>query len=188
MKNHPKEQKKLIEKIKNEKCIKSYRQLLSEYDPLIKSLSISFSRKYKNTPIEIDDIKNVMSYHFYKLILDYDDNREKTFPSYIKEFLYYRTSTWIKHYVTLNHQVMNYCENNVDNSSQKIDRIYLNAELLDTKKTSNLSKLEVEIIELTKSGYSIKEISKKLDVNIKTLYAAKSRAIEKIQNNFQTNR
>ena len=187
MKYYSKEQKELIEKIKNEKCVKSYKKLLNEYEPLIKSLSLSFSKKYKNTPIEIDDIKNVMSYYFYKLILDYDDNREKMFPSYIKEFLYYRTSTWIKHYVTLNHQVMNYYENSTDNNSQKIDRVYLNEELLDTDKTSNLSKLEVNVIELTKNGYSIKEISEKLNVNIKTLYAAKSRAIEKIQNNFQIN-
>ncbi len=188
MKDPLEDQLKLVKKIQEEKCVKSYKKLLGEYDPLIKSLSSSFKSKYRNTPIEIDDIKNVMSFHFYKLILDYDKSRKKAFPSYVKEFLYYRTSTWIKHYVTLNHQVMNYSENNVDNNSQSIDKMYLNEELLDTKNTSSLSKLEVQVIELTKSGMTIKEISLKLSINIKTLYAAKSRAIEKIQNNFQTNR
>lgn len=188
MKKILEKQLELVKKVKAEKCEKCYKQLLEEYEPLIKSLSASFKKKYMCTPIEIDDIKNVMSYHFYKLVLDYDENREKTFPSYVKEFLYYRTSTWIKHYITLNHQVMNYSENNVDNSSQKMDKLYLYEEILDTNKTTNLSKLEIEIIELTKNGYTIKEISEKINVNIKTLYAAKNRAIEKIQNNFQTNR
>ena len=186
MKNALDDQLKLVEKIKKEKCIKSYKKLLDEYDPLLKSLSSSFKRKYRHTPIEVEDIKNVMSYHFYKLILDYDETRQKTFPAYIKEFVYYRTSTWIKHYVTLNHQVMNYSENNVDNNSQQIDKLYLNEEILDTKNTASLSPIEIKIIELIKKEFTVKQISEMTNTNIKTVYAAKSRAITKIQNNFHT--
>lgn len=182
-----KEQLILVENIKNNQCTKSYRTLLSDYDPLIKSLSLSFKMKYRQTPIEIEDIRNVMSYHFHNLVMNYDTERQKSFPAYIKEFLYYRTSTWIKHYITFNHQIMNFSKNDMDNNSFKIDDHYsIDEEILDTRKTPNLSKIESQIIDFIKEDYSIKEISEKLNVNIKTLYAAKNRAIEKIQINFET--
>jgi|GEM_PF-2760689 len=86
-------QLELVQNIQKNRCVKSYKKLLYDYEPLIMSLSINFKQKYRQTPVEIEDIKNVISFHFYKLIIEYDNSRKKEFPSYIKEFLYYRTST-----------------------------------------------------------------------------------------------
>lgn len=175
----------LIKKIKNEQCYKCYIELLKDYEPLIISLGLSFKRKYRQTPIELEDIKNVMSFYFYKLILDYDSSRQKEFPSYIKEFLYYRTSTWIKHYITLNHQVMNYYEeSHIHERTQKIDRLNINSDILEPENTPTLSKKEIRIINFIKDGYTMKEISTVMDINLKTLYASKNRALDKIKENF----
>ena len=178
-------QLELVENIKRHECSKSYKKLLADYQPLIISLSINFKRKYHQTPIELDDIKNVMSFYFYKLIMDYDKSRKKEFPSYIKEFLYYRTSTWIKHYITLNHQVMNfYDETYIHEKTGKQDRLNINKDILEPENTPSLNRTEIKIINFIKDGYSMKEISTMLGINLKTLYATKTRAINKIKSNF----
>ena len=177
----------LVNKIKNKKCSRSYKELLNDYQPLIISLSLTFNKTYRQTPLEIEDIRNVMSFYFHKLVIDYNPEKQKEFSSYIKEFLYYRTSTWIKHYITLNHQVMNfYDETIIHDQTQSINRLEINSDILEPKNTPALTETEVKIINMIKDGYSMKEISTLLKINLKTLYAAKKRAINKIKNNFNS--
>jgi DNA-directed RNA polymerase specialized sigma subunit len=85
-------QLELIQEVKNESN-RSYKILLNEYKPLIKSQSKNFKSIYAFTPIEVEDIENMMSFFFYELVLEFDETIGKTFAAYIKEFLYYRTST-----------------------------------------------------------------------------------------------
>ena len=129
-------QLEFINNVKNKKCEKSFIELLNLYEPLINNMAYSFKLKFKNTPVEIDDIKNVMKFNFFKLIIDYDESFKKSFPAYIKEFLFYKTSSWIKHYISLNNQVMNYYEfdktESLPSEETNFNYEYLNVENIKT--------------------------------------------------------
>lgn len=172
----------LVKEIQKSNDRRSYILLLNQYKPLIKSLTYSFKSKYYAVPMELSDIENMLQFFFYELVLEYDENSKKMFPSFIKEFLFYKGSSWLRGYITLNNKVLNFADEIAEDirSSEQIKE-HIETELLDIENMTYLSKLEKQVINYNKDGVSIKQISSKLDINEKTLYAARARAIKKIR-------
>lgn len=182
-----KKHEKLIKEIKNNKNYKSYKELLNEYSPLIKSLSINLKSKYKHTPIEREDIENILSENFLGLVQKYSNERGMSFSSYIKQFLIYKGINYLREYTKEKHFSMNYntefneqihIENKFISEKQTLD------ELNHFIKNTNLSKVEISVLNMIIEGKKSNEIANELGKTRQAVNHAKNRAINKIRKNF----
>lgn len=179
--NQEEEQIELIKKVQNENDNKSYNKLLKQYEPLIYSLSNHLKNTYKNTPMEKEDLKNVLSYNFYISIKEFDLNKKTSFPSFTKQFLLFKGLNYSRSLTTNKHQVLNYSNipDEIIDSNETNEENLLN-DLIDAMPKSQLTKIEYEIMSLLTQGKTIPEIVKITKKSRQTIYGTKKRAIDKI--------
>ena len=176
-----KEQLIHIKKIQEQDNQRSYSLLLESYKPLIKTISIDICNKFKHSPIEVDDMMNVLSLEFYYLIKSYDKDKGMFFPSYVKKFLVYKGMNYSRQYITNGHKALNY-----NNWEENFDAPYIPEEEIDFKDFINGTKLTVmenDIMLLFHDGFSLQEIANKLGKSKQTVFATKKRALYKISKN-----
>lgn len=180
------EQLSLVKNVKRDGCKRSYRELLAQYEPLIKSQSQKIKNIYKETPMELEDIENMTRFFFYKQTIKYDTESPKTFPTYIKEFLNYSLLNWIRKYTTKKHSVLNYVS--VFDEDDEDVELVIDPELkkeiriLQLRNSVSLGNLEAEVLDAAINGEEMIDVANRLKKSVKTIYAARARAINKIKN------
>lgn len=182
--NKQEHQYKLIKKIKESNDSSSYKELLSDYEPLIKSISYDLCNKFKETPIERDGLENVLSFALFQLVKEYDEGKGMSFPSYVKTFLKYKGINYLRLYITNGHKALNYYDSEKVHETHTIEEN--NSELKDFLKITKLSRMEAAVISDMLEGFSLKEITIKTGKSKQTIYAAKKRGLEKIKKNMES--
>lgn len=194
------EQNVLVEKIQLENCERSMRMLLFQYEPLFNKLTSDALKIYNRTPLEREDILNVLKANFTKLIKEFDASRGMSLPSYLQTYLRFGISTYLREFSKNKHKIMNYCVEffeselvkvndqnnyhviNLDNQAvaqNEIEEIFLN---------SGLNEIELLIMkEISLNNKTIVEISKLTGRTTKNIYYIKNKAINKIKMNLKKN-
>lgn len=178
-------QQELINNIKNGDDCQSFKRLLDDYEPLIKSLSWKICNTYKNTPITREDLENVLSFGFLDLTRNFDVTRGKSFPAYIKQQLLYKGLNYLRLYITNGHKTLNF---SVDDTMLDRGEAEVNQnDLIDFLLDPSLDNVEYKVIESTIDGKHLKEIAEEMHKSKQTVYLIKKRAIEKIKKNIFSN-
>ncbi len=185
-------QYELIEKIKNKNDYKSYLILLSKYKPLIKSLSIKLKTQYNQTPIQKDDIENILSFNFYDLTKKYSRERGMSFPSYIKKYLAFRGINYLKFYITNNHKSLNYSSNLEDNfmrgevnQNKEEESEKLLQYFEDSIDDFGFSEKEKYVFNQILKGKKLTEIGKEMNTSKQYVFTIKKRCIKKIEKQME---
>lgn len=158
---------------------------MSQYDPLIRSIQISALRKFTNVPLEKEDILNVIQFKFIELIKAYDEKKGMSLPSYLKKFLNYGISSYLRTYTQNGHKVLNYYSEFLDIKAVYEDNDFIaeekEEELIVLIENSNLSSVEEKVIKsYVIDRKTIKQISLEVDIEFKKLYYIKEVAIKKL--------
>lgn len=175
-------QLKLVEKVQNENCAKSMRELLFQYEPLFYSMRNSLRFKFKQTPLEGDDILNQIKYNFMNLVNKYDIEKGMAFPNYIKIYLQYNVISYIRKFTSQNNRVLNYVGELIEDVNVSAD-IYNEdeEELNEIINKANLNEEESLIVnEYILGNKPMQEIIFELKVNQRAFHYIKRKALNKI--------
>lgn len=169
--------------IKNEKNIylkKTYKQCISDYEPLIHSIAIKFTNSYPTVPLRKEDYENLMLYRLKYLADNYDESYGKSHPMYIKEGLKNYLFNQVRKYLTKKHQVMNnYVELTTWNETK--DSVKISEPTLTPSMIAILTPKERDVLQLSGQGYTREEIEVLLGWTTKQVYSTKARAIKKLK-------
>lgn len=168
-------EKELLEGVKKNN-FNYYNLLIKKYDNLIKSLTKLYIRKYYLTPLEVNDIKNMILFFFFETINNFDYSRGKNFCSYTKEFMNYKISNYMRKFVTKSNQVMNFYSEINEESILKGSMLIKNPNNSKIENCNFLSINEKEVGRLFfDEGKSILEISKLSNRSKSSVYGTLNR-------------
>jgi len=100
----------LINKIKNDQCDESLREIISRHSALCFNIYNRYSKVLKTTGELIDDISLEKDYIIYKSILSYDPTRKCKFSTWLGNFTKYYCLNLInskKKYVPMEDEMLN---------------------------------------------------------------------------------
>lgn len=146
-----------------------FKDLVRQYEGLIINVSVEMKSKFHNTPLDFDDIKNIVTFQLFKLAKEFDIDKGMEFATFVKAFLSLRTINVMKSFITQKHIVMN----------QRVD---VNEEITVTNESSRdfmvniidigedeLTETEKIILKHIIEGYSVTDIAKILGVSKQTV-------------------
>lgn len=160
--------------------------LMDRYENLIHSTSHYFMRNYVGTPIEFEDLVNITKFYFIELTENYDESRKMPFPSYIKRYLHFKVSNYMRQFTRLSSKINNsigefeelvYVENIEDDYSEVFSDKREQIEQV-------LNPMEQSIFNMLLQGKSYDEISTLTDKKHGAVYAYSNRIKCKLRNIF----
>ncbi len=160
----------------------AFNELKGRYDNLLNKLSWEYLRRYPYLPLEFEDFYNYSVYLLYKLTINYDLNSAKSFPLYIKTFLKFHITNYIKKFQTKNNVLMNRMFPIVDDFyfNDPEEDYHLEDIELEVNNFNFLTSLEKEILNSFIAGEKPEEIAKRLDKKTTSIYASFSRLRRKL--------
>ncbi len=178
-------EEQLVMQIKNNN-ISAFSKLCLKYDNLFNKLSWDFTKRYPYLPLEFDDFYNYSIYLFYKLILEYKIDSKKPFPIYIKTFLKFNISNYVKKFQTKNNVFNNklfpipednyaFLEPSNDYLMEEVEEIIQKIVFL----TNSEKTILIKLLDDQKPA----NIASSLNKNTTSIYASLSRIRKKINNN-----
>lgn len=186
-----KDQLILVENVQLKNCQRSLRELIFQYDNLIRKITINSKLKFNRIPLETEDIINVLKNEFVELVKKYDVKRGMSLPNYLQKYLSFGVMNYLRKFIQQNHQVMNYCTTYLEeikgnNDSFESESIY--DEIDEIIKFSNLTENEEFVVrEHILNGETIIDLSILLKKSIQSIYLLKTTAIKKMHK-FQTSK
>lgn len=168
--------KKIISKININLNLKI---LLNEYQNFLISISFSFSKVYKYSPLLFDDYYQMACFYFMERTLKFELKYGRHFPAYISEFVFKDLNNYAKKFITNKHKMLNFAsidENIINNyfndDPYKIEDLYLDFFKEHEKK------LYESII---KNDFNYKRVSNDLNIPLKSVYRKKDIIFKKIK-------
>lgn len=163
------------------------RELIQRLKPLISSMIRIIKNSYSKIPLESNDLENLSIFSIYKSVKKFDlkKSNNKTPLSFLKQHLEWDLRNELKKYVNNKHKILNfYTEISVENITDKVfdDSEEIMNEFKNNFFKFKLSKIEIEVLELLLEGKSINEVSKKMNILLKTAYSIRTRIRNKIEN------
>ncbi len=176
------DEKDLVLQIKANGCQAAFSKLKDRYDNLLNKLSWEYLRRYPYLPLEFEDFYNYSIYLLYRLTINYDLESSKSFPLYIKTFLKFHITNYIKKFQTKNNVLMNKMFPIIDDFySKDNEEDYLLEDIEnEINKFNFLTKLEKEILYSFIAGEKPEDIAKRLDKKTTSIYASFSRLRRKL--------
>lgn len=184
-------QENLINNVKYLDCERSLKKLINKYQGMLNVIENESIGTFKNLPVELDDIRNILNQKFVEVINAFDETRGSNFASYAKIYTQYRFKTQLRKLMTRNHQILNYCSDQIRENSinsqqtQTTDSIYEELEEI-IEKTALTPTEEVIVREYELGSKSISELSLMLNTTEKNLYYQKDKAIKKLAKTAQS--
>lgn len=188
------EQKKLIEKIQNNKNNRNdinFRILLIKYESFIKKISNKVASRFENSPLKFDDYYQYGIYCFYKRTINYKLEGPKRFASYIETFIEYDLKNYAKKFTTKNHILLNYAISidSTDSSSSSLgEKIFKDEEdfitwVFKTIDFKIFTEKESKILKkLLETEGSVKKTAENLNIPEKTIYRYRKKITKKLNN------
>lgn len=160
--------------------------LYQKYQNIIIAVTRKAFAKFFALPLELNDLQSCSYLIFYQSIFNFQMRKNKSFKNFLLTNLNWGLLTYLKKYLTKNHQILNtalsYQDYFFDQQSsfdfQLIDFEYLNA--LNFKDLK-LSFSEENVLKLKYQGYSNQEIMAKLNLTYKQIDNAFQRASLKLK-------
>ena len=179
----------LILKVQSFNDLKSYEALRNKYINLIKSEAAHMSLKFPNVPIEFNDLENVLTYHFYKTIIDYNPDKGMQFGVFAKQNLRFAIMNHVRRYISKNNIIMNYKEDYHDEHTYEdtkerdiaISTLEAITEELDNMRFLTDKEKKYLKIALNDNEISIKKIAEQLNIPVSTVYDLKNRTAKKLK-------
>lgn len=155
--------------------------LLNEYRPLLIKYANFAKQKFSNSPLMFEDYYQFLTYCFILRIKTFDFNQQMNFASYIEKFLKMDLSNYSKKFISDKHKALNF-------SSLIIEDNYIHHNNLnywdifqENINTSSLNIKQKTLLEsIIKNEGNMKNVSKELNIPLKTVYRHKENLIKKI--------
>ncbi len=168
--------KKIISKIDVNSNLKI---LLKEYKNFLISISASFSKVYKYSPLTYDDYYQMANFYFIDRTLKFDLKYNKHFPAYISEFVFKDLNNYAKKFITNKHKSLN-----LASTEESIINNFFYEEVTDLNDLylGFFKKEEKELYDnILKNDLNYKKVSKELNIPLKSVYRKKDQIINKIK-------
>lgn len=184
-------QENLIFNIKYLKCKKSLNELIKRYEAMLNIIKTSAINKYSHTPLDKDDMWSIVKQNFVEVIFDFDETRGTSFAPYAKKYTGYKINTYIRKFLSRNHQILNFCnqqilENSVNAAESQIIDHY-NDEIEEIIQRTKLTREEKIIIREYELGTKIiRELALMLGCSEKRIYYLREKAIKKLSKTAQS--
>ncbi len=172
----------LVEKVKKGDNA-SLLVLIDKYDPLIRNLTKQFYFKYWNTPLEKEDIRNILLKTFWELILKFDTEYKKSFPAFIKQYLTWGGHEQMRKLINNTHKTLNLAKlsegTSLKTAFEYNDKTEMDLGILKEELTDD----EFRVLELSANGFTIEEVATMFSKAKNYVYSVKYRALRKVRKN-----
>lgn len=184
-------QEALIYNAKYQKCNKSLGLLLERFRPMLNKMENTSVKQFKNTPLEPDDIRSLLTKSFIETVNEFDEERGANFATYAKQYTDYKFKGYIRSFLHKNNQILNYCHQQIQDNEVASEDISINEQIhKDVDEIINLSSLtdkeNLIVREHILGTKSINELSLMLNIPEKALYYMKKKAHKKLSKTAQS--
>jgi len=180
----------LILKVQSFNDLKSYEALRNKYLNLIKSEASFVSLKFPNIPLELSDVENVLTYHFYKTIINYNPDKGMQFGVFAKQNLRFAIMNHVRKLLSKNQIIMNYKQDYHDEEHSYEDtkerdlamsQLELISEGLEDMRFLTDKEKEYLRISLKEDNVSIKMLADRLGIPVSTTDDLKNKVAKKLK-------
>lgn len=184
-------QENLIYNIKYLNDEKSLLELMKRYEAMLNVMKTSAMNKFTDTPFDHDDIWSIVKQNFIEVIMNFDETRGASFASYAKKYTGYKMNNYIRKFLSRNHQILNYCNNQiVENAVNAMEGMSIDQSYEDMEEIIRWTCLsregEIVIREYELGSKTIAEVALMLGCSEKRVYYIREKAIKKLMKTAQS--
>ncbi len=147
----------------------SFKEIADQYEGLIVNVTVEMKSKFHNTPLDFEDIKNIVTYQLFKLTKEFDIDKGMEFATFVKSYLSLRSINVMKGFITQKHMVMNQrTEVNEETATTEDNNQDFMVNTINIM-PGDLTKTEAIVLKHILEGNSVTQIAKILGVSKQTV-------------------